>query len=77
MSHPETTALFLSATGIPARATDGRLSPRAINLILTQIGRWHDAELKDADTPYFPTEAPRSAPHLRLSTGEGDGGGRL
>ncbi len=26
---------------------DGRLSPRAVNLILTQIGRWHDAELKD------------------------------
>jgi len=45
---PETTALFLSATGLPARAADGRLSPRAINLILTQIGRWHDAELKDA-----------------------------
>ncbi len=42
------TALFLSATGIPARAADGRLSPRAVNLILTQIGRWHDAELKDA-----------------------------
>jgi len=45
---PSTTALFLSATGIPARAADGRLSPRAINLILTQIGRWHDAELKDS-----------------------------
>ena len=44
---PETTALFLSATGIPARAADGRLSPRAINLVLQQIGRWHDAELKD------------------------------
>lgn len=42
-----TTALFLSAIGIPARAADGRLSPRAVNLILTQIGRWHDAELKD------------------------------
>ena len=46
---PQTTALFLSATGIPERAADGRLSPRAVNLILTQIGRWHDAELKDAD----------------------------
>ncbi len=46
--EPQTTALFLSATGIPERAVDGRLSPRAINLILTQIGRWHDAELKDA-----------------------------
>ena len=44
---PETTALFLSATGIPARAADGRLSPRAINLVLQQIERWHDAELKD------------------------------
>ncbi len=44
----QTTALFVSATGIAERAADGRLSPRAINLILTQIGRWHDAELKDA-----------------------------
>jgi integrase len=43
----QATALFLSATGIPERAADGRLSPRAVNLILTQIGRWHDAELKD------------------------------
>jgi len=41
------TALFLSATGLPARAADGRLSPRAINLILEQIGRWHDAEQRD------------------------------
>ena len=40
-------ALFLSATGLPARAPDGRLSPRAINLILEQIGRWHDAEQTD------------------------------
>lgn len=44
---PETAALFLSATGIPARSADGRLSPRAINLLLDQIGRWHDAELSD------------------------------
>lgn len=44
----EATALFLSATGIPARSADGRLSARAINLILDQIGRWHDAELSDA-----------------------------
>jgi integrase len=44
---PQTTALFLSATGIPERAADGRLSPRAVNLILTQIGRWHDADVKD------------------------------
>ncbi len=43
----ETRALFLSATGIPARRVDGRLSVRAINLILEQIGRWHDAELDD------------------------------
>jgi len=44
---PGATGLFLSATGIPARAADGRLSPRAVNLILTRIGRWHDAKLKD------------------------------
>jgi integrase len=42
-----TLALFLTATGIPARAVDGRLSLRAVNLLLEQIGRWHDAELKD------------------------------
>jgi integrase len=42
-----TPALFLTATGIPARAADGRLSLRAVNLIVEQIGRWHDAELKD------------------------------
>ena len=42
-----TSALFLSATGIPARRLDGRLPLRAVNLILAQIGRWHDAELKD------------------------------
>jgi integrase len=41
------TALFLSAQGLPARSPDGRLSPRAINLILEQLGRWHDAEVTD------------------------------
>ncbi|MDP9475988.1 MAG: tyrosine-type recombinase/integrase [Actinomycetota bacterium] len=40
-------ALFLSARGIPARRADGRLSVRAVNLVLEQIGRWHDAELAD------------------------------
>jgi len=40
-------AVFLSARGLPARAADGRLSPRAINLILSRIGRWHDAEITD------------------------------
>jgi integrase len=40
-------ALFLSASSLPARAADGRLSPRAVNLILEQIGRWHDAEMRD------------------------------
>ena len=41
------TALFLSAKGLPARSPDGRLSPRALNLILEQLGRWHDAEVTD------------------------------
>ena len=46
-AEPTTAALFLSAAGIASRAPDGRLSPRTINLILSQIGRWHDAELRD------------------------------
>jgi integrase len=49
-----TPALFLTATGIPARRPDGRLSLRAVNLILEQIGRWHDAELKDPNRHIFP-----------------------
>ncbi|MHB1127605.1 MAG: tyrosine-type recombinase/integrase [Bacillota bacterium] len=36
--------LFASAAGIPARSADGRLSPRSINSILEQIGRWHDSD---------------------------------
>jgi integrase len=43
----ETIALFVSARGIPARSDDGRLSVRAINQLLDQIGRWHDAEVRD------------------------------
>jgi integrase len=43
----QTNALFLSAVSLPARSSDGRLSPRAINLLLEQIGRWHDAEAAD------------------------------
>ncbi len=44
---PTTTALFLSAREVAARATDGRLSCRAVNRILEQIGRLHDAEVRD------------------------------
>jgi integrase len=40
-------ALFLSAASIGSRRPDGRLSPRAVNLICEQIGRWHDAEHPD------------------------------
>jgi integrase len=47
-ANEQVTALFLSAVSLPARSADGRLSPRAINLLLEQIGRWHDAELTDA-----------------------------
>jgi integrase len=47
-ANEEATALLLSAVSLPARSADGRLSPRAINLLLEQIGRWHDAELPDA-----------------------------
>ena len=61
----QTTALFLSATGIPARSADGRLSPRAINLILEQIGRYHDAELtipRDGSLPCGPTTCATPSP---------------
>lgn len=43
----ESKALFLSAVGTPARRTDGRLSVRAINLLLERIGHWHDGEVTD------------------------------
>ena len=45
--NEQTTALFLSAIGPPARTPDGQLSPRNINRILARIGRWHDAEQAD------------------------------
>jgi integrase len=41
--------LFLSAYNTKPRRSNGRLSPRSINLILAQIGRWHDAELDERD----------------------------
>ncbi len=44
---PGSEALFLSASGTPARREDGRLSVRAVNLLLERIGRWHDAETAD------------------------------
>jgi site-specific recombinase XerD len=70
---PTTTALFLSATELAARAADGRLSPRAINLILEQIGRWHDAEVRDPDrhiTPLRPHDLRHTfAFHLAHTTG--------
>jgi site-specific recombinase XerD len=46
--------LFLSAARVANRATDGRLSSRAVNYILEQIGRWHDAELDDPDRHLSP-----------------------
>ena len=46
--------MFLSARGLPARAADGRLSPRALNLILVRIGRWHDAEITDSERQISP-----------------------
>ncbi len=46
--------LFLSAASVANRAADGRLSPRSVNYILDQIGRWHDAELTDPDRHISP-----------------------
>jgi site-specific recombinase XerD len=47
-------ALFLSAVSLASRKSDGRLSPRSINLILEQIGRWHDGEIKDPERHISP-----------------------
>ena len=46
--------LFLSAANVKPRQQNGRLSPRSINLILEQIGRWHDAELRDTERHISP-----------------------
>jgi integrase len=51
---PTSKALFLSAAGTPARRGDGRLSVRAINLLLERIGRWHDAEVPDPSRQISP-----------------------
>ncbi len=50
----ESSALFLSARGIPSRTSDGRLSGRSINRILEQIGRWHDADVTDPTRRLLP-----------------------
>jgi len=67
------TTLFLSANSIAARAQDGRLSPKAINLILSQIGRWHDAEMRDPArqiSPLRPHDLRHTfAFHLAIVTG--------
>jgi integrase len=46
--------LFLSPNDIPVRSQDGRLSPRSINLILEQIGKWHDSEVRDMERKISP-----------------------
>ena len=53
-AEPTSKALFLSANCLPCRAADGRLSTRAINLILEQIGKWHDAEIKEPERQISP-----------------------
>jgi site-specific recombinase XerD len=59
---PGSQSLFLSAAGVAARAPDGRLSLRTINLILAQIGRWHDAEIRDP-TRYISPLRPHDLRH--------------
>lgn len=44
---PDAKALFLSGKCLSCRAADGRLSTRAVDLVLEQIGKWHDAEVRD------------------------------
>jgi integrase len=54
LDEHEVIPLFLSAASVASRQEDGRLSPRSINTILGQIGRWHDAELSDPDRHISP-----------------------
>ena len=42
-------ALFLAASSIAARRPGGRLSPRSVNTIISEIGRIHDAETTDRE----------------------------
>jgi site-specific recombinase XerD len=42
-------ALFLAASSIGARRPGGRLSPRSVNTIVSEIGRIHDAETTDRE----------------------------
>ena len=58
----DSTALFLSAKTTVRRAKDGRLSTRSINLILEQIGNWHDAEVKTTERKVSPL-CPHSLRH--------------
>lgn len=51
---PTSSAVFLSAASIASRRPSGRLSPRSINTICEQIGRWHDAEHVDPDRHVSP-----------------------
>src|SRR5690606_26675373 len=46
--------LFVSAAEVASRQVDGRLTPRSVNHILEQIGRWHDAEISDEDRHISP-----------------------
>lgn len=40
-------ALFLSSMTVGSRSSGGRLSPRAVNLLLSRIGQLHDAEVTE------------------------------
>jgi site-specific recombinase XerD len=50
----ESLPLFLGAAEVASRQIDGRLTPRSINHILEQIGRWHDAEIADEERHISP-----------------------
>jgi len=50
------TVLFLSAASRSPRRPDGRLSPRAINLILEQIGCWYDSEMTQEERKISPLQ---------------------
>jgi len=56
------TPLFLTAIEVGVRHDDGRLSPRSVNHILEQIGRWHDADIAD-ETRHISPLSPHDLRH--------------
>ncbi|MBS7531175.1 tyrosine-type recombinase/integrase [Hazenella sp. IB182353] len=50
----EATALFLTASSLSARKTDGRMSKDSLNDVCLKVGKWHDGETNDTEKHISP-----------------------